>query len=153
MMDIAVIKEKANNIDITKIAQYCSLVEKISTVTPMTAPVFIKDFVVAYDYASSMLTDISRWAMATKAKLDSAESIAFLDKSRVYLEANGIKATDDSKKKYIDIDPDVVIIRDLHEQLVALEDHLKRKLTLFKAAHDDIKKIIYHDNQNGYEGI
>ena len=147
------LKEDLKTIDVTEIITYSKKVENLHEVTRMLAPIYIRDFIMAFDLSSSMLSNVVRYEMVAKNNLDTAESIAYLDKAGDYLKSKDIKDTAEARKRYVDINEEVMEARDVLAQVTALASLLKNKLVMFKAAHDSLKKIIYGDNSNSYEGM
>lgn len=152
--DIETVKQVIQSIDITGIARYTKKVSEIPNITRLSAPEYIRDFIMAYDLVATMLSDLTRYFLRAKSSLDTLESIAYVDKAADFLKSKEIKDTDAARKRYIDIDEEVIEARDLVSQITAMDQLLKNKLTLFKAAHDDVKKIYYADPERSvFEGM
>ena len=62
-------------------------------------------------------------------------------------EKKQIKISAEARKKYIDIDSDVLEARRVKAKTVALVTFLKNKMYIFRHAHDAVKKIGYGDKQ------
>lgn len=145
---------KLQTIDVTALAQYLQKVGQLSSVNKMMGPTLLKEFIEGQDVAGAMLAKAIREDGRMKAKLDQAKAIAYLDRSAEYLESKNFKLTDESRKKYVDIDPDVMEASDNKAQTEALVMLLKNKLSILRQAHDDLKKILYNDQQmTPWEGM
>jgi hypothetical protein len=142
---LVAVQQQLQAIDVTKIVEYSRKLKDIGSISKMMAPMYLRDFILAYDatnllYSSAIRCDI----MATTA-LDTAKSIAYLDNARAYLEARSIKESSEARKQYVDIDPDVIAASDVKARTAALVQLLKNKLQEFRMAHDDVKKMTYGD--------
>lgn len=154
MPTLTVIEEKLQKIDVTKIVHYGNKIKHIGTLNKMMAGPYLQDFIIACDLVNSMLSNVVRCDIEAKAQLEQAESIAYLDRALDYLKAKGIKDTAESRKKYIDIDPDVIKAKDIKAKTEAMVVFLKNKLRSFQDAHNAVKKIAYGDQQfSGEEGF
>lgn len=141
-------------IDVTALAQYLQKVGQLSSISKMMGPTYLKDFIEGQDVAGAMLARAIREDVRMKAKLDQAKAIAFLDKSSEYLTSKGLKVTDEARKRYVDLDDDVLAAADAKAQTEALVALLKNKLSILRQAHDDLKKILYGDqNMTNWEGM
>jgi hypothetical protein len=141
-------------IDVTVLAQYLQKVGQLSSINKMMGPTYLKDFIEGQDVAGAMLARAVREDGKMKAKLDQAKAIAFLDKSSEYLTSKGLKVTDEARKRYIDLDDDVLAAADAKAQTEALVVLLKNKLSILRQAHDDLKKILYGDQgMTNWEGM
>ncbi len=142
---LLVVQNQLQAIDVTKIAEYSKKLRDIGSISKMMAPMYLRDFILAYDatnnlYASAIRCDI----MATTA-LDTVKSIAYLDKAKEYLVARGIKESSEARKQYVDVDPDVIEAADVKAKTSALVQLLRNKMQEFRMAHDDVKKMTYGD--------
>jgi hypothetical protein len=154
MATLIAIEEKLQKIDITKIVHYSNKINHIGTLNKMLAGPYLQDFIIACDLVNSMLSNVVRCNLDATSQLEQAEAIAYLDRSLDYLKARGIKDTAESRKKYIDIDPDVIKAKDLKAKTEAMVVFLKNKLRAFQDAHNAVKKIAYGDQQfSGEEGF
>lgn len=133
-------------IDVTNLVEYVKEAENISTVSKMHAPMHLQKLIKGMDCAAELLADAVRADIKAKARLDMAESIAFLQNASAYLVGRNLKDTAEARKMYISIDPDVVAASDVKAQTEALVTLLKNKLITIKTAHDDLKKFHWGDN-------
>jgi len=142
------------SIDVTKLVEYTKKIEDIGTINKMMAPNYLRDFINAMDMTSSMLSKAIRTNLEIKSDLDRLEAIAFLDKAGEYLQIKGINASAESRKKYVDIDPDVIDVKNRYAASEAMCVFLKNKYQTFRVSHDAVKKIAYGDtNSTGFEGF
>jgi len=133
-------------IDITRIAEYSRKIEHIGQgFNKMTAPLYIRDFSIAYDITSNMLFEVTRKDMDADNKLQFAESIAYLENASAYLSARDIKDTAEARKRYVPTDPGVQHALAVKAETAALMIFLKTKLQEFKMAIESVKKIAYGD--------
>jgi len=133
-------------VDVTRIAQYSKLISQIGQgMNKMKAPLFIRDFSIAYDITSNLLFDVTRRNLRAEHDLEIAESIAYLENARAYLEAHGIKDSADARKRYIPLDPAVIKATSIKNETEALASFLKIKLNEFKMSVEAVKKIAYGD--------
>lgn len=141
-------------IDVTKLVEYSRKIDDIGSLNKMLAPNYLRDFINAMDMASSMLSKATKSNLEIKAELDKVKAIAYLDKAGDYLESNNIKVTDNNRKMYVDLDPDVIRVKDRLAASEAMVTFLKNKYQAFRCAHDDVKKISFNDTQGtGFEGF
>jgi len=137
------IEERLVSIDVTKLVEYTKKIKEIGTINKMMAPVYLRDFIIAYDVTNSMLSQAIRFDLETAAALDTARSIAYLDKAGDYLKTKGIKESSEARKQYVDIDETVIRAANTRAKTQALVSFLKNKMQEFRLAHDDVKKIAY----------
>ncbi len=141
-------------VDITQLASYINKIEELSSVSKMLAPVYLRDFIIGQDIAITLYARAVKADAKAKAKLEYAESIAYLESAKAYLDANSIKDTSEARKQYVNIDPSVLEAKDQKAQTEAFVILLKGKVSELKQAHDDLKKVIYADpSMTDYEGM
>ena len=147
------INESLSKVDITCLVKYSSKIRDIGGLSKMQASNYMQDFIQAIDLTNIMLMSAVKLDLDAKSALSSAEAIAYLDLAEEYLKSKDIKPTDNSKKMYMQIDPEVLKARDTKAKTEALVVFLKNKLQIFRYCHDDVKKIGYADQQmTGFEG-
>lgn len=133
-------------VDVTKIAEYSRQIAQIGRgFNKMTAPLFIRDFSIAYDITSNLLFEATRKDLEADNKLQLAESMAYLEKAASYLAARDIKDTAEARKRYVPMDADVQNALAVKAETTALVCFLKAKLQEFKMAIESVKKIAYGD--------
>lgn len=148
------LEQKLQKIDVTRLVEYTRKINDIGGLNNMMAPIYLRDFIIAQDYTSSMLSQAVRHDLEAQSALDTAKSIAYLDRSGDYLKQRGIKDTAESRKQYVDADADVQKAKELKAKTAALVTFLKNKYMSFRQAHDDIKKMVYSDQyQTPNEGM
>lgn len=154
---ITVLSNELNSLlstEMAKLQGYTNKISEIATVSKPTAPLYIRDFILAYDHASQILAILTKVDLKAKATVDHAEAIAFLERSTEYLKKINQKDTVEARKQYVSLDQDVIEARDLKARAEAVLTLVKNKVSQFRMAHDDVKKIVYGDNfQTGNEGF
>ena len=141
-------------IDITNLATYTNKIAELSSIQKLMAPVYLRDFIIGQDIAINLLARAVQADAKAKAKLEYAQSIAYLENAKVYLDSKSIKDTSEARKQYIDIDPEVIVAKDNKAKTEAMVVLLKGKANELKMAHDDLKKVTYTDpNLTDYEGM
>lgn len=148
------LNSKFDTVDVSKLVKYERKIGELANFNSMLAPQYMRDFIDAQDVCGVMLATAILVQEKSKAILEEAEAIAYLDTATEYLKAKGIKDTNESRKKYIDIDPAVIKAKDIHAKSIALVTLLNNKLWNFKQAHDDVKKMTYQNEKlTNYEGM
>ncbi|NJO52551.1 MAG: hypothetical protein HC840_27675 [Leptolyngbyaceae cyanobacterium RM2_2_4] len=148
------LNSKFSTVDITQLVKFENKIRELGNFNIMLAPQYMRDFIDAQDVCGVMLATAILVNEKSKALLEEAESIAYLDHATDYLNAKGIKDTADARKRYIDIDADVIRAKDIHAKSMALVSLLNNKLWNFKQAHDDVKKMSYSDQKmTPYDGM
>jgi hypothetical protein len=141
-------------VDITRLAVYVNKIGELSSINKMMAPRYLQDFIMGQDVAANLLAQAIQRDSRAKAKLDYVESIAYLEKAKEYLELHSIKDTSEARKQYVNVDPDVISAKDVKASTEALVVLIKARLGQLRQAHDDLKKIVYGDqNLTPYEGM
>lgn len=144
----------ARVVDITRLAEYINKIEDMATISKMIAPVYLRDFIVGQDVAATLLAKAVQTDNKAKATLEYAESIAYLENAKVYLDSKGIKDTSEARKQFVNIDPEVIKAKDQKAMTEAMVVLLKSKCSELRQAHDTLKKIVYGDpNMTNYEGM
>jgi hypothetical protein len=152
---VSKLEKDLKSLDISKILKYNEKLEDLTQgANTMNAPIYLRDFILAYDETNVLLSKAMRYLGQANAALNAAESIAYFDKAADYLELKKVKDSSEARKKYIPLDPDVQAaekVKALAESMVAL---LKNKMIEFKMAHDDVKKMAYASDYSDspYEG-
>ena len=145
---------QVTSVDITSLAQYLEKVKDLSSINKMMGPTYLKYFIEGQDVAGSMLAKAVQSDIKAKAHLDKVESIAYLDKAADYLKERGIKDSSEARKRYVDVDPEVLEAKDHKAKTEALVHLLKSKLSVLRQSHDALKKILYADQSGtAWEGM
>lgn len=142
---LVAVQSQLQALDVTKIAEYSKKLKDIGSISKMMAPMYLRDFILAYDVTNNLYSNAIRCDIMAQTALDTAKSIAYLDNARVYLEQRQIKDTSEARKQYIDLDADVIAAADVKARTAALVQLLRNKLQEFRMAHDDVKKMTYGD--------
>lgn len=141
-------------IDVTKLVHYTSKISEIGSLNKMLASNYLRDFIMACDMTSSMLSKAVKVNLESKARLDKAKAIAYLDKATGYCKENEIKLSNGVREMYVDLDEDVIAAKDRYAASEAMVTFLKNKYQAFRMAHDDVKKISFNEVQGtGFEGM
>ena len=72
-------------LDITNLAAYTNKISELSSVSKMMAPVYLRDFIIGQDIAMNLLARAVQADAKAKAKLEYAQSIAYLENAKVLL--------------------------------------------------------------------
>jgi hypothetical protein len=150
------LEKDLKSLDITKVLKYNEKLEDLTLgANTMNAPLYLRDFILAYDETNVLLSKAMRYLGQAEAALKAAESIAYFDRASDFLIEKNVKDSSEARKRYIPLDPDVQAaerVKALAESMVSL---LKNKMMEFRMAHDDVKKMAYaNDNNNSqYEGM
>jgi hypothetical protein len=146
--------ELPEKVDITRLTVYVNKIEELSSINKMMAPQYLRDFIIGQDVAANLLAKAIQRDSRAKAKLDYVESIAYLEKAKAYLIKHEIKDTSEARKQYVNIDDDVIAAKDMKASTEAFVVFMKARLSELRQAHDDLKKIVYGDqNLTPYEGM
>lgn len=152
---VSKLEKDLKSLDLSRILKYNEKLEDLTHgANTMNAPIYLRDFILAYDETNVLLSKAMRYLGQAEAALKTAESIAYFDKAPDYLKGKGVKDSSEAKKMYIPIDPDVQAADRVKGYAEAMVSLLKNKLMEFRMAHDDVKKMAYtNDNSNSaYEG-
>lgn len=141
-------------IDVGRLATYLDKVRDIASINKMMGPTYLRDFIEGQDVAGQLVAKAVQADIKAKARLEHAEAVAYLDKAGDYLASKQIKDSSEARKRYIDIDEEVVAAKDHKAMTEALVSLMKSKQSVLRQAHDDLKKIIYGDSHmTPFEGM
>lgn len=141
-------------IDVGQLATYLSKVSEIASVSKMMGAVYLRDFIQGQDVAGQLVAKAVQADIKAKSRLERAEAIAYLDHAADYLKSKQIKDSSEARKRYVDIDEDVIAAKDHKAMTEALVSLMKSKQSVLRQAHDDLKKILYGDSHmTQYEGM
>lgn len=143
--DLLTIENKFKTVDITSLVKYTKMIEDIGNLQKPLVPNYLRDFINAIDLTNSMLSSVVKMDIDADTAVKRAEAIAFLDNATAYLNDNGIKISAEARKKYVDIDSEVIRAKELKAKTIAMLTFLKNKMHIFRHAHDDVKKIGYSE--------
>lgn len=157
MTDLVKIEEGLKALRLDKIVEYTKKLDDISKgFNTMLAPMYLRDFIMAYDVTNSMYAASMRLYANAESALKTAEAIAYFENAPEYLEAKGVKESDAARKRYIPLDPGVQQAEEIKAKAESLMTFLRNKLQEFRLAHDDVKKIAYsndYSNDSPNEGM
>lgn len=158
MSDLALVdrlEQNLKSLDLTKILKYQDKLENLTHgANTMNAPMFMRDFILAYDETNNLLAKATRYLGQAEAALKTAESVAYFDAAPDYLSSKKVKDSSEARKKYVPLDPSVQKAENVKAFAESLVQFLRNKMMEFRMAHDDVKKMAYAgDNANSpYEG-
>jgi hypothetical protein len=155
MKSLSTISESLDSINISKIVEYSNKIGQITSLSQGAASVCLQDFIVAYDLASYALSISMKCEADAKTALDSAKSEAYFDRAPDYLTKNSTKDTSEARKKYEEIDEEVVQAKDIYSRAEATTQLLKNKLMTFRYTYEAIKKMYFNNEgkQMPWEGM
>ena len=146
--------KELQSIDVTSLLAYTEKIKDISNMNKMLAPNYLRDFIMALDLTSTMLSKAVKINLTAKASLDKYKAIAYLDKAPDYCTDKGIKLSNGVREMYVDLDDDVIKAKDVYAATEAMVLFLKNKYQAFRCAHDDVKKISFNEVQGtAFEGF
>lgn len=128
-------------LDMTEIYRYQAMLEELPHVNSITGPLYMREFAAAADMASSFYSRITLDRDQAANKVKEEQALAYLERSEDYIKAKGLKSTDETKKQYVQIDPNYKKAKDILDVLNAIMTLLESKMKRFQDAHDDAKKI------------
>lgn len=142
--DLVKVEEGLRSLRLDRLAEYTKKIEDVSKgFNTMLAPVYLRDFIMAFDFTNTMLSSAMRMYGIAESSLRTAEAIAYFENAPEYLESKGVKDSDAARKRYIPMDPAVQHAEKVKSQAEAMVTFLRNKLQEFRLAHDDVKKIAY----------
>jgi len=147
--DLVKVEESLRALRLDRLAEFTKKIEDISKgFNTMLAPVYLRDFIMAYDFTNTMLASAMRCHGIADSAQKTAEAIAYFENAPDYLKEKGVKDSDAARKRYIHMDLHVQHADKVKAQAEAMVYFLKNKLQEFRLAHDDVKKIAYSSEYN-----
>lgn len=140
-MNLIQLSAELEKIDLDKLYKFTSKVNEIPSVTKYNASVLMRDFILAQDLSSELLSKAIVLEARAKTLVGTTEAIALLDKSEEYFKQKNQKPTQDLRAAYVDLDQDVIDAKDLFARATALASFLKNKIYEFKSAFEAVKQI------------
>ena len=132
--------------DVTEIVKYSNKIKDIGHgFNKMMAPLYLRDFIIAYDITSTALAKATQKDMEADNQLQVAESIAYLENAKAYLDSKDIKDTAEARKRYVPLDAAVAMALDRKARTTAMVSLFRTKLQEFRFAIESVKKIAYSD--------
>lgn len=153
---ISKLEKDLKSLDIGNLLRYNQKLEDLTKgANTIQAPMYLRDFILAYDEANVLLAKAMRYLGQAESELKTAESIAYMDNAKDYLNSKDIKDSSEARKRYIPLDPDVQKAEKIKALAESVVQFIKNKMQVYRLAHDDVKKIAYaNDNNNSpYEGM
>jgi hypothetical protein len=153
---LAVINEKLQKIDMSKIVNYSDRLSKIDNLSQSEASLYLQDFLVAYDAASYALSVSTKCLIEAKTQLDNTRSEAYFDRAPSFLKSKGVRDSSEARKKYEEKDEQVIKAKNIYSKAEAMNQLLKNKLMVFRYAYEALKKIYFSGDNNNklpYEGM
>lgn len=154
MADITVINQSLDALDLKKISEYTRKLSDIGDgFNKMMAHVYLRDFIIAYDVSTIMFARAVQIEMQAKSHLEEVEAIAFLDKSSEFFKLRGEKATVESRKAFVDLDPDVKQAKETLARATATAVLMKNKVQEFREAIGAVKLLQHDGYTSQWEGM
>ena len=149
MSNLVKVEEGLKALDLTMIIKFTKKLEDIGQgFNGMLAPVYLRDFLVAYDCTNILHAKAMKLFANADSALETAEAIAYFENAPEYLESKGVKDTDAARKRYVPLDTGVQQAKDARAKAEAMCSMLRNKMQEFRLAHDDVKKIAYAGDYN-----
>lgn len=150
MTDITKIESDLRNLDLGRLAEFDARIDGMITgMNTLNAPMYLRDFAMAFDASNSMLAKATRALGKAQIALKNAESVAYFDGAPEFLAARGVKDTVEARKQYVPMDTEVQKASEIVSMAESVVGFLKNKLQVYRFAHDDVKKSAYYqDNSN-----
>ena len=144
MSKLQKIETDLKTLDIASLATYDERISSMVLGTnPLKAPMYMRDFVEAYDATNSMLAKATRALGKAQGELEMYESIAYFDKAPDFLSQRGVKDTVEARKQYVPLNVEVQEAKDIVALAESVVGFLRNKLITYRMAHDDVKKAAY----------
>ena len=106
--DLVKVEEGLRSLRLDRLAEFTKKIEDISKgFNTMLAPVYLRDFIMAYDFTNTMLASAMRMHGIADSALRNAEAIAYFENAPTYLESKGVKDSDAARKRYVPMDQEV----------------------------------------------
>jgi len=128
-------------LDMTEIYKYEHMIEDIAIVNSMNGPLYMKEFLKAKELVSSVFSKLVLDYERAKNETKKQYALAYLERSREYITAKGLKDTDETKKQYVSIDPGYQKAKEEEDQLRAMSTLIGNKVDKFQNAYEATKKI------------
>lgn len=140
-MNLIQLSAELEKINLDKLYNFTNKINEIPSVTKYNASVLMRDFILAQDLSSELLSKAIVLEARAKTLVGTTEAIALLDKSEEYFKQKNQKPTQDLRAAYVDLDQDVIDAKDLFARATALASFLKNKIYEFKSAFEAVKQI------------
>lgn len=127
--------------DLGPILQAEKKVHEISSISNMTGPVYMQEFLAAKELACRYYADASYLYEKAADQARKEKALAYLERAPGALKLLDRKPTDEGCKMYVETDDKYRMARDKEIYFQTLAEYIKHKIYLFQSAHDDAKKI------------
>lgn len=134
-------------LEMSTLKDYEAKLSALTSITHHNGPLYMQHFLEAFSLAASFSAKITHELEKAKDASKRARAVAHLRTAHEWLAANGKKVTESACEQYVEMDHDYAQARELEAYLKALSEYLEKKVELFKAAHDDVKKIFDKINE------
>lgn len=128
-------------IDMTEVYQYEALLGEIVRVNTMNGPLYLQETLRGKDAISNFVSKLTFDYEQARNRTKQACAIAYLEKSEDYIKAKGLKSTDETKKQYVQIDPEYMKAKNEEDMLNALLILMENKMGTMQSAHDDVRAM------------
>lgn len=132
-------------VDYSKIREFEALRADIHQLDAISAPRYMRDFNVACDVVSNLLTKVRVALAAQAAQRNEEEAKAVLERAPLYFKENNtlsdLKDSTTLRNHYVNIDPQYKAASLKYEALKALVQFLEDKLDEFKRHHFTVKQM------------
>ena len=154
---LTIIEDGLRSLDVSRLNEYTNKIQDISKgFNTMLAPVYLRDFILAIDITNGMYANAVKTYNRAESYVKQVEAIAFMENAKDVIKESGLKDSAEARKRYVPMDPEVVLAQDVKARAEAIMVFLRNKLMEFRMAHDDVKKIAYSNDYNHnteYEGM
>lgn len=152
--DLEVIESNLQSIDLNRIAGFTRKLSDIGQgFNKMMAPVYLREFIIAYDVSSVMHAKAVQAELNAKSAVDTAEAIAYLDRAPDFFKKRDEKPTVESRKAYVALDPDVQRAKDVYARAQAMALLMRNKVQEFRFAIDAVRKLSEDGYMTPWEGM
>lgn len=146
---VSKLEKDLKSLDVTEIVKYTEKLKDISKgLNTMLAPIYLRDFIIAYDVTNGLLSKAMFYLGQAESALKTAQSIAYFDSAPDFLAQKGVKDSSSARERFIPLDDGVQRAEQVKARAEATVSFLKNKLFEFRAAHEAVKKIAYSSEYN-----
>lgn len=148
------VKKELRSVDLDRLIQYDNKLHVLEKAfSKMMASVYLKEFIMAIDTVNDMQAKASQAYALADRYLKYVEAKAYFERAPDFLTNNGVKDSVESRKRYVDLDPEVMEALEIRAKTEAIVKFLYNKMQQYRMCHDDIKKVVYGDQfMTQYEG-
>jgi len=135
-------------VDLTHVYEVLGRISEVGSLSPMKAPELMSTFNKAYLVLGKYLNVVRLEEINAVAALNKRKSILVLDEIPTKLKEKHLKDTKSNIDAMMETDSDYVQIKDVVEQLAALQELLKHHLKSLEMGYTGAKKQIGEHNPN-----